>query len=125
YHRWIVMRRYQAAGILRPVTDPAIWSGCGTPTDRARAVEELVEAGVLTPIVIDESAPSSRSNDAARVALDGQAARKERVLSFYMLTDTLHLLDEALPEPRVMFVGPLDSLLWDRKAVMQICDFDY
>ncbi len=102
YHRWIVTRRFQAAGILRPVTDPAIWSGCGTAAERARAVKELVEAGVLTPISIGE-----------------------KPLSFYMLTDTLHLLAESLPKPRMIFVGPLDSLLWDRKGVMQIFDFDY
>jgi len=125
YHRWILMRRYQAAGILRPVTDPAIWSGCGTGAERAQAVKDLVEAGVLTPILIDESAPIGRSNDAARLLLDGQAVPKEKPLPFYMLTNTLHLLDEALPTPRMIFLGPLDSLLWDRKAVMQIFDFDY
>ena len=102
YHRWIVMRRYQAAGILRPVTDPAIWSGCGTATQRTQAVEELVEAGVLTPVRIGE-----------------------KTWLYYMLTDRLKVLDEPLPEPRMIFVGPLDSLLWDRKTVMQIFDFDY
>jgi uncharacterized protein YcaQ len=37
----------------------------------------------------------------------------------------LKLLDAPLPEPRVIFLGPLDSLLWDRKAIRQIFDFDY
>ena len=102
YYRWIVMRRYQATGILRPVADPAIWSRCGTATERTQTIAELVEAGVLTPVRIGEKA-----------------------WTYYMLTDRLKLLDEALPESRMIFLGPLDSLLWDRKTVMQIFDFDY
>jgi uncharacterized protein YcaQ len=42
-----------------------------------------------------------------------------------MPTGLLKLLDAPLPEPRVIFLGPLDSLLWDRKAIRQIFDFDY
>jgi uncharacterized protein YcaQ len=102
YHRWIVMRRYQATGILRPVGDPAIWSGCGTAAERAQAIAELVEAGVLTPVRIGEKA-----------------------WTYYMLTDRLKLLDEKLLERHMIFLGPLDSLLWDRKTVTQIFGFDY
>ena len=42
-----------------------------------------------------------------------------------MLTSALQLLDEALPPLRMLFLGPLDSLLWDRKALMQLFNFDY
>ncbi|HLH61878.1 MAG TPA: crosslink repair DNA glycosylase YcaQ family protein [Ktedonobacteraceae bacterium] len=42
-----------------------------------------------------------------------------------MPTRLLELLDAPLPQPRVVFLGPLDSLLWDRKTVRQIFDFDY
>jgi uncharacterized protein YcaQ len=42
-----------------------------------------------------------------------------------MHASLLNLLDAPLPEPRVIFLGPLDSMLWDRKAIRQIFDFDY
>ena len=42
-----------------------------------------------------------------------------------MLSSALSLLDVELPEPRVIFMGPLDNMLWDRKAVQQLFDFDY
>jgi uncharacterized protein YcaQ len=84
------------------MNDSALWSGCGTITERIQAVEELVEAGMLTPLRIGEKA-----------------------WPYYMLTDTVKLLDQALPVPRMIFLGPLDSLLWDRKAIIQLFDFDY
>jgi uncharacterized protein len=42
-----------------------------------------------------------------------------------MPTNALPWLDVEPPSPRVIFLGPLDSILWDRKAVMQLFDFDY
>ena len=44
---------------------------------------------------------------------------------YYMLTSALHLLDTPLSDPRMIFLGPLDSLLWDRKSLLHIFDFDY
>ena len=43
----------------------------------------------------------------------------------YLPTSALKLLDAPAPAPRVIFLGPLDSLLWDRRGVMQLFDFDY
>ncbi len=102
YHRWIVARRYQAVGILRKASDPSIWSACGSRAENDLALAQLVEAGVITPVRIGE-----------------------KDWPYYMLTDTLELLDRALPAPRMLFLGPLDSLLWDRKAIKHIFDFDY
>jgi uncharacterized protein YcaQ len=42
-----------------------------------------------------------------------------------MPTSALPLLDTEPPAPRVIFLGPLDNLLWDRKAISQLFDFDY
>lgn len=42
-----------------------------------------------------------------------------------MLTSTLNLLDAAPLEPRMLLLGPLDSMLWDRKTLRYIFDFDY
>ncbi|MDQ2886853.1 MAG: winged helix DNA-binding domain-containing protein [Chloroflexota bacterium] len=102
YHRWILFRRYQAVGLLRPNAETAIWSACGESAVRKQATAELVEDGTLTPV---------------RVGEKGSA--------YYMLSSALPMLEAPLPPPRVIFLGPLDSILWDRKALLQIFDFDY
>src|SRR5437867_4406432 len=44
YYRWIIMRRYMAAGILRPTAEAAIWSACNEAPRRKLALAQLVEA---------------------------------------------------------------------------------
>jgi len=102
YHRWILTRRQQAMGLLLKRAEASIWSGCGDSAQNKLAFDQLVEAGVLTPVQVGEKA-----------------------LPYYMLTSTLHLLDVPLSEPRMIFLGPLDSMLWDRKTLRHIFDFDY
>ena len=43
---------------------------------------------------------------------------------FHALPEVLAWLEQPLPT-RMMFLAPLDSLLWDRKAVKHLFDFDY
>ncbi len=102
YYRWIMMRRYQATGILRSTAEAAIWSACNEASKRKLALAQLLEAGLLTQLQIGELAGP-----------------------YYVQTSALKLLDEPPANPRMIFLGPLDSLLWDRKSLMQIFDFDY
>lgn len=102
YYRWMVMRRFQATGIMRPVGDASIWIACGNASERKVALMQLVEAGLLRPLQIGELKNP-----------------------YYMPTTALDLLDRPAQEPRVIFLGPLDSLLWDRKTLQHIFDFDY
>jgi uncharacterized protein YcaQ len=102
YYRWIIMRRHQAAGILRPTAEAAIWSACHEAPKRKLALAQLVEAGLLTQLQIGELAGL-----------------------YYTPTSSLTLLDETCSTPHLIFMGPLDSLLWDRKSLLQIFDFDY
>lgn len=100
YYRWIVRRRHRSAGLLRPAASPEIWSVCGDAVTRKRAIAELCEEGVLAPV---------------EVGMPGRL--------YHMPADVP--VDISPPLPRVTFVGPLDSLLWDRKAVKEIFGFDY
>ena len=102
YHRWIMTRRQQAMGLLPRTAEAAIWSSCGSSAENKVAIAQLVEAGVLTPVRVGEKA-----------------------LPYYMLTSTLGLLDEPLQAPRMILLAPLDSMLWDRKTLRYIFEFDY
>lgn len=104
YYRWIVARRYQATGLLRPGAEASVWSACGKGPQRKRALAQLVEAGLLLPVQV-------------------RAEGKEQL--YHMPANLLPLLDKPAPEPRLLFLGPLDSLLWDRRGVMQLFDFEY
>lgn len=102
YFRWIVERRYRAVGLLRSSADGAVWTICGKAEQRRRALTELIEAGTLLPVQIE--------------------AEKQ---PYYVHAEALKCLVQPMLEPRVIFLGPLDSLLWDRKGVQQIFGFDY
>ena len=102
YSRWIIAQRYRAVGLLRSNAEACIWSGCGDGATRKQALAQLVEEGTLLPVRVGEKGSL-----------------------YYMPSSALPLLDTELPAPRVIFLGPLDSILWDRKAVQQLFDFDY
>jgi uncharacterized protein YcaQ len=103
--RWMLARRSQTMGLIRPTGEYSIWFGCGATARRAPAFKELVEMGTLTPVRIGENGAK------------GWPA--------YLPTSALPLLEAPATAPRVIFLGPLDSLLWDRRGVMQLFDFDY
>ncbi len=103
--RWMIARRCQTMGMIRPIGEYAIWFGCGPTARRAAAFKELVEMGTLTSATISENGAK------------GWTA--------YLPTSALPLLDAPAPALRVIFLGPLDSLLWDRRGVAQLFDFDY
>lgn len=102
YHRWILTRRCQSMGLAPKTGDASIWDSCGDSKQRLVALAQLVESSALTPIHVGE-----------------------KKLLCYMPTSALNLLDAPLSEPRVIFLGPLDSMLWDRKTIRYIFDFDY
>ncbi len=105
FTRWLVARRCQAMGLMRPVAEATVWSGCGGAAPRIRALQELVEMGTLMPVTVSE---------------DGQKG-----WSAYLPTSALPVLDAPALAPRVRFIAPLDSLLWDRRAVTALFDFEY
>lgn len=105
YHRWILLRRHRAAGLLRVFAEAAIWSGCGDAGHRRAALADLVEAGELLAVRIGD-----------RKDVYHMPSSLEPILSLKLFASS----------PTVMrFVGPLDSILWDRSAVRQIFGFDY
>ncbi len=107
FSRWIIARRTQAMGLMRPSGDTSIWNWyeCGKAPRRAAALNELIEMGTLTPVQISENGAKG--------------------WNAYLPTSALPLLNLPAPTPRVIFIAPLDSLMWDRRVVAQVFDFEY
>ncbi len=97
--RHIVLRRHQNTGLLRPNADAALWTPIRS-TARKPLVDTLVQEGELVRLEIDTQ-------------------------TYHALPHVLNSLEYPGGEPRMTFLAPLDSLLWDRKAVAHLFDFDY
>ena len=97
---WLVKLRHQAVGLLRPNASWEVWSLGLKAAKRKAVVTDLVRRGELEPVEV------------------------EGVL-FHALPETLQTLDAAEPTERMVFVAPLDQLVWDRKAVEHLFEFDY
>lgn len=107
YQRWHVLRRVGGLGLAHPNAGEQ-WGGIlGVKTARRRKIlEELAEAGDLLRIEV-ESLPEDvfylRSEDASKLEAAGQGR---------------------VPW-KAALIAPLDNLLWDRKSVRRLFDFDY
>src|SRR5579875_692075 len=80
YHRWIVEQRHYSVGLLQEVGDPSIRSAYGSAADGNLARLQLVESGVLTPILVGEKKVALlHANPFAGVARCTSAATPRRL----------------------------------------------
>ncbi len=107
YRDWRVLRRIGGIGLLWERSGDA-WLGIPgvRSKERRESLERLLVQGKITEVSVEGIAPT-----------------------LYMRTDdedTLHsaLHDEG-PAPRAAVLAPLDNLLWDRRLVAELFDFDY
>lgn len=99
--RWLIRLRHQAVGLLRPAGNAQeVWSLPIKSAERQKVIEALVAEGQLMPLELGGT-------------------------RYHAVPEVLTLLDSPSPAPLMRFVAPLDQLMWDRKAVRQIFDFDY
>ena len=97
---YLIARRVQSAGLLRPGADGALWFVPCQRQERSRSVERLLERGRL--ILLEVAGET------------------------YLTTPTaLAQLDAPDPDDGVRFVAPLDPLLWDRRGVEALFGFSY
>jgi len=103
-----LLSRFRATGLTKPTgTQMEVMYSAGSPADRVRRTEQLVEHGELLPIEVE--------------GLKG--AR-------YIIADEEPLLDATadptgMPPPAVAFIAPLDPLAWDRRQLRELWGFDY
>jgi len=105
--KWRIQRRVGAIGLLWNRVSDAWLNIAGLTTDsRNRAFEELAAEGKI-----------------ARLGVEGIKS------SFYIQIGDMELIREIMqgnePKPRCEFIAPLDMLIWDRKLIKALFDFDY
>jgi len=98
--RELVLERHRAMGLLRPNAAPEIWSYRINAAARKAAIDSLQRSGELVPVEVEG-------------------------VKAHATPRFLEELDSSPIEPRVTFVAPLDQLMWDRKMVSHLFDFDY
>jgi len=97
---WLLKLRHRAVGLLRPNASAEVWSMDLPAAARREALARLVTAGELVPIEVEG-------------------------VRFHALPEVLAELDAAKPTDHMVFVAPLDQLMWDRKAALHLFGFDY
>ena len=98
--RWAVEQRVEAAGFLSHAASHSMWSSLGDAKALGIA-DQLVADGVLEEVTIEGS---------SRPYLAPANFRRRRFPPY---------------DGRIRILGPLDPILWDRKLVQQLFDFDY
>lgn len=101
FWRWALLDRVQAAGLLTLALGPQ-W-GLIAGAKKAGIPDALVKEGQLERVVVEGS---SRQYLAPKDILDRIPKRQNY-------------------DDRMRLLGPLDALIWDRKLVQQIFDFEY
>jgi hypothetical protein len=107
YQRWHVLRRIGAIGLAHPNAGEQ-WGGMiGVKTPRRREIiKELIADGNLFMVEID--------------GLEGD--------QFYLRSEDQSILERSRKgqtETGAAFIAPLDNLLWDRKTIQRLFDFNY
>ena len=104
---WNILRRLGSVGMLHNNASYAFIGIRGLKTaDRSRTYKRLLEDGILTEIKVE-------------------GVRN----SFYYKSEDKHVMDIATSNKefknRIEFIAPLDNILWDRKIIIELFDFDY
>lgn len=103
--------RYRAVGLAMPGggTQSEVMYSAGSAAERVRRTERLVDEGRLLPVRVD----GLRST---RFAI----AAEEPILR-----STAESRPAAAAAASVSLLGPLDPLVWDRRLLRELWDFDY
>jgi uncharacterized protein YcaQ len=102
-----LMSRFRSIGLSRPSATNDVMIGTGSGPDRTRHTRELVEAGVLTPVDLEDHKQRWYAPSAEREAL--------------IAAETA----QPIAHPKVTFLAPLDPFMWDRRLVEHLFGFDY
>lgn len=103
YHKWQILRRVSALGLLWSRRSDAFLGITGLTTPQMKVYfSQLEQEGKLIGYQIEDT--------------------NEKL---YMLTEDEQLISGSSFDPRLEFLAPLDNFLWDRKLISFIFGFDY
>jgi hypothetical protein len=103
-----LLSRFRATGLTTPVgTQAEVMYSAGTTVERVRRTDRLVADGELLAIEIEGLKGPRYIIGAEESILDATAD------------------PASLPPPSVSFLAPLDPLIWDRRLLRALWDFDY
>lgn len=97
-----VLSRHRAMGLLGTGGNAELWVGIGSAAERREALQQLVRDGALVPVEVE-------------------GVRGDR----YVLAEELPLLDAPAAPPAVTLVAPLDPIVWDRRLLSALFEFEY
>ena len=105
--KWFVQRRIGAVGLLWNSASGAWLNIWGLTTEiRNQIFDELLDEGTITQIAIE--------------------GLKQK---FYICTADIPIIEKVLTNPiikhRCEFIAPLDSLMWDKRLIKTIFNFEY
>jgi uncharacterized protein YcaQ len=108
YQEWHVQRRIGGIGIAYPGSGES-WLGISNTKSQGRwdTLKRLVEKGLVLPVEIEDIPERTffmRTSDWQRFTIESDPAKNNT---------------------RIVFLGPLDNLLWDRDVIRWVFDFDY
>ena len=103
-----LVSRFRSTGLVSERAPAEVLLGTGKATERRALTSALVEEGTVM-----------------RVAIEGlQAARLALAEERPLLEAAAHPAPDGVPRG-VTFLAPLDPLMWDRRQLREIFDFDY
>ncbi len=103
---WLVKLRHRAVGLLRPNASWEVWSFGLRAAEKNRVIADLVRRAELVPVEVE-------------------GVRFHALPETLETLDALETLDTAQPVNRMVFVAPLDQIVWDRKAAAHLFGFNY
>ncbi len=105
--QWHVLRRIKATGLLWNKASDAWLNIHGlTAKNRTEAFDDLVQAGQILALSVEGISPKCYIPSSAKPVLED------------VIAGTHH-------KKRCELIAPLDSLIWDRKLIKALFDFDY
>ena len=103
-----LLSRYRATGLTKPGgTQGEVMYSAGSTADRVRRTARLVDDGELLPVDVE-------GLKGTRYIIAAEEPILERTAS-----------PSAMPAPSVAFLAPLDPIVWDRRLLRELWDFDY
>ena len=103
-----LLSRYRATGLTKPGgTQSEVMYSAGSPADRVRRTARLVDDGELLAVDVE-------GLKGTRYIIGAEEPILERTAS-----------PSAMPSPHVAFLAPLDPIVWDRRLLRDLWEFDY